>query len=693
MMPKQSRGDVMEGSYENQKLKRPKRGGSSGETAEDDGELRDVHALQGEDHLRNYVHDWMDQMDGVPRALPTSLPPIATLPMILDIMLPRIACPGGGPTSAAAMLPPSVGTPTGTGIAYDEVMALHTSDNAKDFERPNRLKRTLEHLKAVGLLNCCSRLQHRPARTKELRLVHCIEHIDRIDQLEMVAMLRKPGESYGVGEDIFASEGTSKAARMAVGCVIAAAISVVRGEVRNAFALVRPPGHHAGVNSAAGFCFFNNVAVAVRVAQKELKMQRTAGNQLSSLADPHEDPATGNAPANASSAGEPRVLVLDWDVHHGDGTESIFYDDPSVVVISIHQYGEKRGHVVRKTPTVIPEAVALDELEALMEPATGEILNLNGPEGIAVEGANSSEAARKDVEWPRSSARPNGGEEKSLNTGEEGPGQGTLLNGKQGDLQQQSPDEKEEPPAKRQRKPVDYNKLAAEMVEGDEDIARMFGVTRKELEQPSTSSSGSTETESTASSQAKSKFVKYPGDTDGFSFEEDEGATKDKDPFYPGSGHMDRVGGDTNTEARGKNINIPWPTTGMGDLEYLKVVLDIVLPVIREFEPEIVFVSCGFDSAAGDLIGSMQVTPSGYYVLLRALAAVCPKLVVALEGGYNLSNVARCTEAVVRGLLECSHPSMKLPKSAMLWCQAEEVVQQVRQTHGNYWKCFNNSFQ
>ncbi|RNC30874.1 histone deacetylase, partial [Trypanosoma cruzi] len=153
--------------------------------------------------------------------------------------------------------------------------------------------------------------------------------------------------------------------------------------------------------------------------------------------------------------------------------------------------------------------------------------------------------------------------------------------------------------------------------------------------------------------------------------------------------HVERVGGDTRAEARGKNINIPWPTLGMGDLEYLQVFLDIVAPVVREYEPHIVFLSCGFDSAAGDLLGSMCVSPSGYYLLTKAVSALCPHLVVALEGGYNLSNVARCSEAVMRALLESSGTA-PLPRSRMLWCQTEELVKRVRQRHEGYWRCFSH---
>ena len=93
---------------------------------------------------------------------------------------------------------------------------------------------------------------------------------------------------------------------MAAGCLIYMVYAVVKRILRNGFAIIRPPGHHAEIDKAMGFCFFNNVAVAARLAQRKL--------------------------------GVKRVLIVDWDVHHGNGTQDIFKDDPSVLYISLHRY-------------------------------------------------------------------------------------------------------------------------------------------------------------------------------------------------------------------------------------------------------------------------------------------------------------------------------------------------------------------
>ncbi|PBJ71521.1 histone deacetylase [Trypanosoma cruzi cruzi] len=616
--------------------------------------------------LETYIRNWMSEADGARPPLPSSLPSLTSFPTILDVMM-GVSSPSTPEEGAMNATGPDakqkdgrIGRSAGgTGVVYDDVMLQHESTDPTDYERPGRLKRTLEHLRAIGLLQCCRRISRHVARTKELRLVHSIAHIDSVDQLEVAALLRHPETSYSVGQDLYANTSTSKAARMAVGCVIAAALSVVRGEVMNAFALVRPPGHHASVNEASGFCFFNNVAVAVRVAQQELRQRGISA---------------------------PRALVFDWDVHHCDGTESIFYEDPSVVVVSIHQHGTGRGHVLRKAPTVFTDTIDLDALAALMEETTGEEATSNGD--------NGHNASVGGDDWHQHQTRE---EEKEEEEEEEEEAE---------KVQRQNPQlspEEEGDGRKRaaRRKPVDYVKMAADLEEDDEAIARMFGISPEDLKKSSSSfsmsksSDGGGGSSSIGSRSSSSHFSSphllqknLPGDTEGLSLDED--IENDKDgKFYPGTGHVERVGGDTRAEARGKNINIPWPTLGMGDLEYLQVFLDIVAPVVREYEPHIVFLSCGFDSAAGDLLGSMCVSPSGYYLLTKAVSALCPHLVVALEGGYNLSNVARCSEAVMRALLESSGTA-PLPHSRMLWYQTEELVKRIRQRHEGYWRCFSH---
>jgi histone deacetylase 6 len=118
--------------------------------------------------------------------------------------------------------------------------------------------------------------------------------------------------------------------------------------------------------------------------------------------------------------------------------------------------------------------------------------------------------------------------------------------------------------------------------------------------------------------------------------------------FYPGTGAADEVGG---AEARGFTVNVPLPA-GCGDAEYAAAFERILLPIARQFAPELVLVSAGFDAADGDPLGSMHVTPAGYGWMASALLGLADgRIVLALEGGYNLEAISRSAEVCLRALL------------------------------------------
>ncbi|CAH6776246.1 Hdac5 [Phodopus roborovskii] len=122
---------------------------------------------------------------------------------------------------------------------------------------------------------------------------------------KMYAML--PCGGIGVDSDTVWNEmHSSSAVRMAVGCLVELAFKVAAGELKNGFAIIRPPGHHAEESTAMGFCFFNSVAITAKLLQQKLNVGK--------------------------------VLIVDWDIHHGNGTQQAFYDDPSVLYISLHRY-------------------------------------------------------------------------------------------------------------------------------------------------------------------------------------------------------------------------------------------------------------------------------------------------------------------------------------------------------------------
>ena len=161
-------------------------------------------------------------------------------------------------------------------------------------ERPERLTRTYELLERSGALDKLVRVPAREATVEELALVHSARLI------ETVRAASERGALQWVGPEARTSAGTWTAALHAVGGLLEAVDRVVAGELDNAFVCCRPPGHHASADQAMGFCLFNAVAVAAR---------HVGG----------------------------RIAIVDWDVHHGNGTQEIFYADPSVLFVSLHQ--------------------------------------------------------------------------------------------------------------------------------------------------------------------------------------------------------------------------------------------------------------------------------------------------------------------------------------------------------------------
>jgi len=303
-----------------------------------------------------------------------------------------------------------------TGIVTDASYLEHDT-GAGHPERSDRLRaiqRWLDRQAGAEWI----RVPARDARPEELCRIHFPEHVQRVAATSGVS-------HYSFDADTPVSARSFEAARRAAGGVLALVDAVMAGQVDNGFAFVRPPGHHAEIDRAMGFCLFNNVALAAAHLR--------------------------------AAHGLERVLVVDWDVHHGNGTQHAFYRDPSVLFVSTHQY-----------------------------------------------------------------------------------------------------------------------------------------------------------------------------------------------PFYPGSGAAREVG---DGEGEGYTLNLPFPA-GYGDAEYVRAFLEIVEPVARQFRPQFVLVSAGFDAHRRDPLAGMQVSEAGFAsfarVLLRVARDFCDGRVVAvLEGGYDLEALTRSAAAVL----------------------------------------------
>nr|CAD7586765.1 unnamed protein product [Timema genevievae] len=191
-------------------------------------------------------------------------------------------------------------------LVYDEVMLKHVCTfNMAHVETPNRLVATWKLLKEYHLLDRCLRLKGRLATDSEILLVHSDEYMDFMKRTEELDNAKRK-EAATKLQSVYFNEHTLTAAKMAVGSLLEVLDSVLLGESQTGFALVRPPGHHAEKDTCFGFCFFNNVAVAASVSVSKYNLKR--------------------------------VLILDWDIHHGNGIQHSFSDSSSVLYISIHRY-------------------------------------------------------------------------------------------------------------------------------------------------------------------------------------------------------------------------------------------------------------------------------------------------------------------------------------------------------------------
>lgn len=171
-------------------------------------------------------------------------------------------------------------------------------------ESPERLNAIMQTLDASGLRARLTLLEPIPATEAQIAAVHTREHVTRVKQL-----VARGGGHFD--PDTYANASTLDAALLAAGALVRAVDAVMTGTVDNAFALVRPPGHHATRTRAMGFCIFNNVAVAAQHALDAHHLER--------------------------------VLIVDYDVHHGNGTQDIFYDTARVLYFSTHQYPHYPG--------------------------------------------------------------------------------------------------------------------------------------------------------------------------------------------------------------------------------------------------------------------------------------------------------------------------------------------------------------
>jgi len=216
-----------------------------------------------------------------------------------------------------------------TGFLYDERYLRHRTGRFHP-EVPERLPAIYKGIQEAGLLPKLTMIRASLAGMKWIELVHDRNYIARFE-----AACRANNSIFDSPDNQMCAE-TYETALLAVGGVLEAVRMVMEGTLDNAFCAVRPPGHHAEANRAMGFCYFNNVAIAARYIQNQWGIER--------------------------------VGIVDFDVHHGNGTQHIFEDDPSVYYYSSHQhpsfaypgtgrefeYGKGIGHGFTKNSPMLP---------------------------------------------------------------------------------------------------------------------------------------------------------------------------------------------------------------------------------------------------------------------------------------------------------------------------------------------------
>ncbi|KJH42197.1 histone deacetylase family protein [Dictyocaulus viviparus] len=211
-----------------------------------------------------------------------------------------------------------------TGLTYDSSMARHEcvcGESSSHVEHGGRVQSIWARLLERGLVQRCERIAAKKASLEHLRMVHSPTYVTffavsptaclkmEASQLPLKSFVQLPCGGIGIDSDTYFNDATTQtAARVAAGSLIELASQVAENRLRNGFACIRPPGHHSERDQAMGFCFFNNVAITARYLQNKYPQQCA------------------------------RIAIIDWDVHHGNGTQLCFEEDPSVLYLSLHRH-------------------------------------------------------------------------------------------------------------------------------------------------------------------------------------------------------------------------------------------------------------------------------------------------------------------------------------------------------------------
>lgn len=260
-----------------------------------------------------------------------------------------------------------------TGLVYSTEMMKHSNSNEEDHpEAPERIFKIFNTINQAGLVKRMKRIKIRECVKQEVELIHHTQvwagaeasaceffDVERVSNTlikeQHVANLPSSSLPFRTSfssvfsreqlnlhwettdryRSLYLNEHTAQCARLSCGGVIEMCDAVASRKVRNGFAIVRPPGHHAEPDASMGFCFYNNVAVAAAWLLKRYSLEELSPSILSSSSD-SSTPTKNSIPRPRNLI--EKILIVDWDVHHGNGTQKAFYSNPNVLYISIHRY-------------------------------------------------------------------------------------------------------------------------------------------------------------------------------------------------------------------------------------------------------------------------------------------------------------------------------------------------------------------
>jgi len=351
-----------------------------------------------------------------------------------------------------------------TVVLKDKCFLGHATQHGHP-ESPERLEAIYAMLEGADMAGCFEEISPRRATKVEIALNHSSAYIERI-----AATAGRPPLS--LDPDTSTSEGSWDAATCAVGAVLDGIDMILSGQADNGFALVRPPGHHAESDRAMGFCLFNNVAIGARYLISKHKLER--------------------------------VLVIDWDIHHGNGTQHAFYNSSQVLYFSVHQY-----------------------------------------------------------------------------------------------------------------------------------------------------------------------------------------------PYYPGTGALEETG---QAAGQGFTVNVPLPG-GQGDSDYASIFSEILLPLVSEYQPEFVLVSAGYDIYQHDPLGTMKVTPQGFYIMTKTLRQIAEnicggRLLCTLEGGYHVQGIAESVKQTLLALSDSdsaqANYDIGLVEDRRALPATLRIIERVKKIHSATWQVFRH---